>query len=197
MCKNVKQVLVDCGQQCPSSDDASVASSFLYLIPDLWRQQKQFMLCDGDLRIDCVCIHGQSHLQIIYWGGGSKWYIWFLWWWWLLFHSNIVRWGICGIFSSGEWVNQRLIVIVIFFWYSRWRCRELRCGYGLWYQCWGWSRCCQRVCDRVRVMSHLGSGPNSRCWFMGTQSKQFLFEGLDTLFQGELEKAYYRVGQHT
>ena len=35
MHKTLKQVLVDWGQWCPSSDDASVASSFLYLIPDL------------------------------------------------------------------------------------------------------------------------------------------------------------------
>ena len=30
--------------------------------------------------------------------------------------------------------------------------------------------------------------------FMGMQSKQFLFKGLDTLFWGELENAYYQVG---
>ena len=44
-----------------------------------------------------------------------KWYIWFLQWWWLLFHIDVVggRQGICSVFSSGEWVNRQLVVIVM------------------------------------------------------------------------------------
>ena len=33
--ENFEQILVDWGQQCPSSDDTLVASHFAYLIPDL------------------------------------------------------------------------------------------------------------------------------------------------------------------
>ena len=47
----------------------------------------------------------------------------------------------------------------------------------------------------VGVISLLGSGLNSRCLFMGTQSEQLLFIRQDTLFRGELENADCQVGR--
>ena len=153
-----------------------------------------------------MCVHGGSHLGVVDWSSGSKWYFWFLWWCWLQFCRNVVGgWqGICCIFSSGEWMYQGFFVIVDF----------LRCGQQRWrmssgwYQQWGWrywcwcqSGCrsfgwCWSICGWVGVMSLLGSGLNSRCWFTGTQSEQLLFERQDMLFQGELENAHCWVGQY-
>ena len=77
-----------------------------------------------------------------------------------------------------------------------------------WYWWWGWCNwcrswsgcrsfgCCQSIRRWVGVVSLLGSGPNSRCQFMGMQGKQLLFERQDALFQGELENAYCLVGLH-
>ena len=159
------------------------------------------MLCDGNLGIHCMCIHSGSHLWVVDWSSSSKWYIWFLQWWWLLFHSDVVggRWGIHGVFSSGKWVNWQLVVIMVLFWHSRCRCRVLKCRYRRLYQCWSQSRCrlfgcCQSVCDRVGVASLLCLSLNSWCWFTSTQGKQFFFEGLDMLFQGEPENTYCQVG---
>ena len=151
-----------------------------------------------------MCIHGGSHLGVIDWSSGSKWYIWFLQQCWLWFCSNIVgSWqGICCIFSSGEWVYWGLFIVVNFLQCSWQRWRTLSCWYRQWgwcYWCWCWSRCrsfgwCWSVCGCVGVASLLGLGPNSRCQLTGTQSEQLLFERQDMLFQGELENAYCRVG---
>ena len=63
-----------------------------------------------------VHIDGGSHLGVVDRSGGSKWHIRFLQRCWLWFHSDIAggRWGICCIFSSGEWVYWGLFVIVDF-----------------------------------------------------------------------------------
>ena len=150
------------------------------------------MLCNGDLQIHSMCIHSLSHLWIIDRSGSSKRYIWFLQWCWLPFHSNIVggRWGIHCVFSSGKWVYRGLVTVVDFLWCSRQRWRTLSCWYWQWGSdnwCWCWSGhrsfgWCQSVHRWVRVMSLLGLGPNSRCRFMSTQSKQLLFEQQDMLF---------------
>ena len=65
MREDIKQVLLDWDQQCLCSDDLSVACRFAYLIPHLRRQRQEFTLCDGDLGIHCMHIHGGSHLGVL------------------------------------------------------------------------------------------------------------------------------------
>ena len=47
--EDVKQVLLDWNRRCLRSDDLSVASHFVYLIPHFQRQRQEFTLCDGNL----------------------------------------------------------------------------------------------------------------------------------------------------
>ena len=202
--EDIEQVLLDWDRQCLRSDDPLVACCFAYLIPHLWRQRQELTLGDGDLRIHCTHIDSRSHLGVVDQSGGSKWHIWFLCQCWLWFRSDIVggRRGIHCIFSSGKWVYRGLVVIVDFLQCSWRRWRKLSQWYWWcdWYdRCWcrsgsrsfGW---CQSICGWVGIVSLLGSRPNSRCWFMGTQSEQLLFKQQDMLFQGELENANCRVG---
>ena len=177
--KDVKQVLLNWDQRCLCSDNSSVACCFTYLIPHLQRQRQELTLGDGDLGIHCMCIDGGSHLGVVDRSGGSKWHIWFPQRCWLWFRSNVVGgwWGICCIFSSGEWVYQGFVIVVDFLqcgwrrwrkssrWYRRWNwCDRYWCWWG--HRSFGW---CGSVCGWVRVASFLGLGLNSRCRFTGTQ----------------------------
>ena len=69
-------------------------------------------------------------MGVIDWSGGSKRDVWFLQGCWLRLRSDVVGgwWGICCIFSSGEWVDRGLIVVVDFF----------RCGWRRWRKSSSW-----------------------------------------------------------
>ena len=153
-----------------------------------------------------MCIDGGSHLGVVDWSGGSKWDVWFFRRCWLRFCSDVVggQRGIRCVFGSGEWVYRGLVVIVNFLRYGWRRGRKSSSWYRWWTwcdRCWYWSGrksfgWSGSVYGWVGVASLLGSGPNSRCWFMGTQSEQLLFKRQDTLFRGELENADCRVGRY-